>query len=683
MAEPTMRRLSALLLVSLALAIVSPLVPPARAQESNGVRLVLLMQTPSNSVSQPRLVVEVRAENEGDQPLGDLSIGATLFGPVFSRTEYESSLLADPSTGVLSAGTFPHPGTLNPGTSRVFRVELDLSALSGLSYSQSLIYPLKIDLRTGFTSLAAIRTPVVFIVRKPVVPLALTLTFVLSTPVDRRPDGVFESTALEQAIGHGGRLAEEIHALARLVAQPEPAALDVVVSPMLLVQLARMRNGYSVLDGGRVREVKAGEGGSAAAAQMLTELKRVAASGAVQLLALPFSEPDLPALVAAGLASDLERQLDLGAQTVQMILGRTPDGTVLRPPDSALDQASLDELPAGRVKLLLLDTSAVPLPEQPKGFAPPPTVSLTTGGGSTVVALVSDPNVQALLASSLATSGGRLAAQAVLGELAAIWLQAPGEARGIALTFPETLSAAPGTFFGPLVRAIAQAPWLHTRTASALAVTFPPTTAGRLSISKDEAFPTGYADRLERARRQVGTYRSMLVDGSDAADRLDTQLLTAESGRFVQDPAAGEAFIASVLDKVDATFEAVRPDARQTITLTANSQKGVPIRVTNGNGEPLRVTVQLVSPHLRASPPKSVVLPPRQTETVSFDIELKTTGRFPAQVQVLSPSGHLIGQTTLIVRSTALNSIALVITVGAAILALLVWARRFLPRRTS
>jgi hypothetical protein len=52
-------------------------------------------------------------------------------------------------------------------------------------------------------------------------------------------------------------------------------------------------------------------------------------------------------------------------------------------------------------------------------------------------------------------------------------------------------------------------------------------------------------------------------------------------------------------------------------------------------------------------------------------------------VEVTSPSGRVINTGKLIVRSTAYNRFALFITIGAALLALLVWARRFVPRRTS
>jgi hypothetical protein len=42
----------------------------------------------------------------------------------------------------------------------------------------------------------------------------------------------------------------------------------------------------------------------------------------------------------------------------------------------------------------------------------------------------------------------------------------------------------------------------------------------------------------------------------------------------------------------------------------------------------------------------------------------------------------VIDQESIVVRSTEYNRIALVITVGAALVLLVLWARRFVPRRT-
>src|SRR5581483_6070361 len=111
-----------------------------------------------------------------------------------------------------------------------------------------------------------------------------------------------------RAVRLAGRLAAEVGALATLVARSPATPVDVVVSPMLLTQLSRMRNGYTVIDGGTEREVGEGEGGAAAAASVLSALERIAGSPSVELSALPFSSPSLPALAASGLGRDLDVQ---------------------------------------------------------------------------------------------------------------------------------------------------------------------------------------------------------------------------------------------------------------------------------------------------------------------------------------------------------------------------------------
>jgi hypothetical protein len=287
-----------------------------------------------------------------------------------------------------------------------------------------------------------------------------------------------------------------------------------------------------------------------------------------------------------------------------------------------------------------------------------------------------------MLSSDLVTEDPVRAAQAVLGELAAIWLEQPGLDRGIAVTFPEGFEPS-GAFFGQLVRGVAGAPWLRKSTASAMAEAFPPTSDSKLAATVPVPFPRAYVDIIKQTRRWIGTYRSMLVDESAEPDRLDTKLLLAESGQFLADQPAGLSFVGSVREEIGSVFGAVLPDTTQPITLTSSSGTGIPIRVTNGNREPLRVSVRLVSPHLSGSPQSSMVLKADSTQTVNFDVQLNTSGRFGVHVEVTSPSGRVINTAILTVRSTAYNRFALFITIGAALLALLVWARRFVPRRTS
>ncbi len=653
---------------------------PAAAQTSSSARLTLIAQTPWNSTDQPMLDVRVKAENTGDTTVSDLSIGVTLWGPVSSRSEYEQSLVADPASVEIDTETLPREGTLEPGATRVFDISLDLRT-ARLSTSQSYVYPMKIDLRSGFTSLASVRTPVVFLVRKPLVPLAFAWVFVLSEPILFRPDGVFTSPALERSLAPGGRLAGELRALASIAADPAAVPVDVVVAPTLVTQLQRMRAGYSVVDATETRNVAAGEGGAAAAAEALVGLKQIAAGSGVELSALPFSSPRLPALVEGGLEGDLSVQLDRGRSIVGTALGVSPIAQILRPPGSALDQSTLDELAAQGISLFMLDPASAPPPPQPNGFAAPPTASLAAAD-RVVSAVVPDQGTDALLSSPVLAGDPVLAAQAVLGELAQIWLEQPGLQRGLALTLPEDL-AFPGAFFGTLVRGLSSAPWLAPERATNLAATFFHADTTQLVPSDLPVFDHAYVDELKQARRRIDIYRSMLVNENPVPDQLETGLLLAEAGQFVEAPTYGLAFIRHARDVVGSVFDGVRPDAGQIITLTSSTGNKVPIRVTNSTDEPLRVTIRLVSYHLKAAPQQTVVIAANTTVTLSMAVSLRTTGQFPVQIQVVSPSGRVIRQTTLIVRSTAYNRIALLITLGAALVLLALWARRFLPRRTS
>jgi hypothetical protein len=674
---PTMPRFAGLLLVAFALLLLP--VPESAAQEPI-VRLTLVAQTPWNSTSERTLEVKVRAQNLSDQQLTDLSVGWTLWGPVTTRTDFEDSLTSDPESAVAIGGnTIVQEGAIEPGGSRVFTVRIALES-DGISATDSLIYPLKIDLRTGFTSLAALRTPVIFLVRQPQTPLRLAWTFVLHEPVWFDPSGVFTSTSLERDLAQGGRLAGEIRALLAMTQDRAQAPVDVAVSPVLLADLAQMRPGYTVIDAGERRQVKEGTGGAAAAAKAIADLRQIVGAPEVELSALPYAAPNLPSLSIGGLTPDLATQLQRGRDSVETILGRQPDSGILRPPDSALDPASLDHLAARGIRLLIVEPSTVPPASQPLGFAPPPITSLRTSSGP-VTALVSDPNVGAMLSSDLVTEDPVRAAQAVLGELAAIWLEQPGVDRGMAITFPEGFHPS-GAFFGQLVRGVASAPWLRKSTASEMAEAFPPTSESKLAATNLVTFPRTYVDFIKQTRRWIETYRSMLIDESTEPDRLDTKLLLAESGQFLVDQATGLSFVGSAREETGSVFGKIRPDTKL-ITLTSSSGTGVPIRVTNGNREPVRVSVRLVSSHLRGSPQSSLVLRADSTQTVNFDVQLNTSGRFSVDVEVTSPSGRVVNTGKLIVRSTAYNRFALFITIGAALLALLVWARRFVPRRTS
>lgn len=676
MAAP-MRRL-VLLLAACSLALAEPALAQSPSPEPGTpiVRLRLAEQTPWNGPDRPVLQVRFHAVNEGTAPVTDLTIGLTLFARVRSRTAYERSLVEDPvPVVVVDAETYAREGALGPGAARTFQVSFPLDA-PGIDATTSGIYPLKIDLRSDGVPVAAIRTPVVYLVQPPEQPLALTWTIALHHPISFRPDGVFTSTSLEDAIASEGSLARLVDALAELE-RTDPTPVELAISPTLLLQLARMRDGYRVEADGTPREVASGEGGAERAAEVLATLRELAASPAVGVSAMPYAAPEIPSLLAGGLGRDLDVQLERGRELVRTLLATEPDLAVFRPPGGAVDEGALEALAARGVRTLLLDAEAVEQPPQPLGFAPPPTARL--GPRGELVALVPDSPIAALLASPLVTEDPVLAAHALLGQLAAIWQEQPGLARGVALLFPEVF-APPGRFWETLLPGIAGAPWLAPTRAGELVSSFPPEEILPLAATAPRTFPPGYVSDLKQARRRLEVSRSMLVEPSEEPDRLEELLLLAESGAFLADPLAGAAFIRAADEPAAAVLGAVRVDRDQVVTLTSQTGATLPIRISNTADRPLRVAVFLPETYLVRPLHREIVLEPESEQTITFQVDLKTTGRFGVMVRVLAPAGRVLDEAEVIVRSTAYNRIALLITAAAALVLVLLWARRFLPR---
>jgi hypothetical protein len=685
MGRPTMRRLVSPLLALLALlafplGTVSAQTPsPSPSAAPSAVRLTLLSQTAWNTPSQRELIVRVRAENLTDAPIGELSIGATLYGRVISRSTYEASLVADPAVAI-DAYPFPRDGALEPGVPRDFEIAFTLDS-PGIDPDDSGVYPFKVDVRSGSVSLAAIRTPVVFLVRTPELPLVVSWTFVLDFPVTFGPDEVFESDALAIALAPGGRLAAQINSLLRLSTDSRLPAVDVAISPVLLTQLGRMRDGYEVAteDGG-VREVPEGEAGALLAGQALASLRSIAAAPSVRVSALPFSMPELPSLLSGGLSRDFDDQLGLGTAVVADMLQTTPVPGLLRPPGAVLDDETLQALGERGLTTLVGGPTTIVPPPQPLGFVGPPTAAI--GEDGRLVAIVPEPAATALVDATV-QADPILAAQVLLGELATIWQEQPGVERGVALVLSEDLLA-PSAFYGAFARGVADAPWLDTMHGLEFRAAFPPPSPTSLAPSTTRVFPTTYVGELKRARRRVDTYRSMLVGPSDEPDRLDRMLLLAEARQFLADPSGGLAFITSVHDTVDTIFNAITVSSADVITLTSSTGSGIPVTVSNGADVAVRVTVRLAeSPYLRGSPSVDLELGAGDSQTITFRVDAQRTGRFSVSLQVVAPDGRIIEKKDLVVRSTVYNRIALLITVAAAVVLLGLWARRFLPRRTS
>jgi hypothetical protein len=657
------------------------------AGQSAPVGLTLLAQTPWTTVDHPELRIAVVATNVGQARLGDLSLDIAL-GPAFdSRIQYDTALTTGSPTETFRT-SFPFRGTLDPGRARTFTVTVDLSSVTAVSPTDSRVYPGRVELVSGGDPAASLFTPFIHIVRTPESAVRMSMSLELLAPAAMRPDDVLIDQTFDAAIAPGGVLSAPVEALRRMELGRGPSApFDLALQPSLLTQVRAMGDGYALPDGTEVAEM---DPGAEVARSFARSLVDVTGAPEVQTVALPFSGPSIPSLLASGLESDLLRQQNAGARLVRSGTETTPSTDVARPPAGVMDEATLDWLAKRGVTTVLADANSVQRSPQPNEFAPPPTATIATQSGADVTLVLPDPGTQALFERADLLADPVRAAQAVLGELAIVWREQPvpgpqpdgsETVRGLALSLPARL---PPGVWTPLLERVASAPFLEPVHADDLvAAVNPPGPRQRLRASDPLTFSVPYASSLRLLQSDVDAYASMLVDPGNVAETLRRDLFTAESRVFLGNEAASRPWLDAVTAVTDPAFAGATPQVDQLFTFTSG-EGTIPLRMGDPGPAPIRVIVELRSSQFTFPDGASQeVTLDRPNQIVSFLVVAKAAGQNPIQVAVLAPSGSTLSTQTIAVRTTAVNRIALLVTVAAAGGLLLLFVRRWQRRKIS
>jgi hypothetical protein len=670
-----MRRLLALVVAASAALGVAP----SAAQEEPAVRLLLVEQTPFATAEDP-FEVEVRATNPTTTPFEDLSLAVTVWSAARTRSDYAQVLEAEPISP-LGIKVFPLRGSLGPGATRSFEAEWERLAFL-VERAENALYPVTVELRTADARLAELRSALVFVMDPPLAPLDVAACFVLDAPVRIRADGALLDTEVEEQILAGGRLDVIVGAL-----EDTSAPVTVVVSPLLLEALADMRDGFRVVTGEGVEERPPDDPTAVAAGDLLDRISEVARrTDTTELVALPYASPSVPSIIEARLEDDLALQIERGRAVAEAMLGVVPSQTIFRPPASALTDESLRELPGilsedGTAEALLVDADVFP---PPAGLAVTPHGAAPVAEGS-LTAVTPDPVVETRTAA--AEQDPALGAMWTIGELSAIYFERPSIPRGVAVVFGEG-ERPPGRFLRVFLEGL-EVPsgirWLRGVKATRVAVGQPPpddpTEPRELQApSRAPGLSSAVVAGLDEGRADVAALASM-ADQSPLLDELRRGLLLAQSRYLAGHELDRLSLIGSVQAAVAAELDKIHPPLASSITLT--SQGGIiPVTLRNDAGYPVRVRLILRSTRLQFVGGRSQVVPlERPVQQFVFPVRAQTTGRFPVRVELETPDGVPIGSSRIVVRSTAYNRIALLITTGAALFLALWWGRRLLSRR--
>jgi hypothetical protein len=670
----------ALSLLSIVWAIVW-IASPAHAQGEPEATIRLIRQTAYTTPEQPLIRLAIRISNVGDVTIPDAVIGWRLGPKVLSRVRYETAL-GDGPPYAAAADTVSHAGDLEPGEATDLAIKIDTSE-TGAIEDDSGVYPLQIELRSGDQLTTSMTTAVIHIFQPPEKRVWFSWWTEVATPIAFGPDGTLIDLGFESTLESGGGIVAQVEALRDLLqAASASATVDLIVSPVALDQLERAADGYERADG---TTVPSDDPAPLAAAATLERLREIAASPLARLHAMPFAAPRLPALLSTGLNTHLDAHWRVGDETFERILGERPDPAVARPPGLAFDQASVDAMEARGATTLLGAVDTVDRPPQDNDFAPPPAATLPTSSGGDVKLLLPDPGATSLLNDPDIREDPILAAHVLLGELATIWKEQPvppaDVERGLALDLPPDL---PASFWLPAMRRLTQAPFLEPVHADDLRDhVLPPPEPATLSPEPAEVFSPSYTADLVAAAQRVTTFASVVEEPAGEADRLRRGLLYAEASQYIRNEGSGRVWIDWVNGVIDTAFDAVAPDTARPLTFTSRSGT-IPLRMGDPGARVLIVQVELAS--VRVDLLGAGARPVRITEpnqVITFDAEVRAAGTSEVEVIVRSPDGVELSRAVLVVRSTAINPIALAITIGAGLVLVALWSRRLFRRRQT
>ncbi len=495
----------------------------------------------------------------------------------------------------------------------------------------------------------------------------------------RGADGRFQDDDLARTVSDGGRL-ERLVAVAE--ASPQ-VPLTLAVDPLLLADLQAMTAGYQLRDG-------AAGGGGAAAAAWLDRLRALARTRSV--IALPYADADVVVLTRAGLDAPAADAVGRGAQVVSATLGVPPDTGLAWPVGGAVTNSAAAVFTAAGAQQFVLGADAVGEPANSRRT--PNAVSTVIGSDGTLRALVSDPVIDAIVAEAGQwPTGPRMAEQRYLAELAMVTAEAPSVGRELIIAPPRRWDARV-SYALPMLADTAAEPWLQVAAATDLGG--PPTDRGALvyptAAAEQELDPAG-TTVLAAGVASVVDFTSMLVVNTPAQQRaaraltapLDSAVLSAASAYWRRDAGGLLAATRGVVDGVDALRRRVLlivptdgtyslASARASLVFTVQNQLPVPVqvRISVDTSRVSGLATEQIGPQL---------LTPSGRTLITVPATVERPGEFRVTSTISTPAGGALGDPVrLTVRSTVYGGIAVIITICAGGLLVLLFALRLVRR---
>ncbi|HVT19879.1 MAG TPA: DUF6049 family protein [Mycobacteriales bacterium] len=706
-----------ILAVGLALSgLVPAAVPVAAATVDSPLPIAVTLTALRPIAPQPgdSLVLRGTLTNVSAEPVSGLGVQLRMSDPLAARSTFDG--YADDPTGPvtdLSSALTPvlplKVDTLHAGQQHPFRIEVSLDpAVTGLPTTSWQVRELGVAVTGldsfGSTTVGNLRTFLPWAPREAIGPQPLKVAWLwpLIDRPHRNSSPVWSDDDLAKELKPGGRLAGLLDAATSAAdqapppvkgprrhkpfARSVPAARNVAVTwaidPMLLDDVDAMRRSYQIAHS---PDPVSGTGGPAAQA-WLASLHTV--TEGAEVIPLPYGDPDVVSAVRNGLATLVGVAATSGHKVLERLL---PDASLLDagwPVGGFIDDRGVLALFSDGATRLVLSDTALP-PVVAPNETPSPLASLVSAAGSVPTVLTDSILSTAVSDGATDPANARLTLQRYLAETLMIEAEAPSNQRSIVIA-PARRWAPTPALAADLLADTGKVPWLGSTTVGAILDGRPDPSLERQPLSypgdaRRAELPGAYLREVARQQHLLSQLTNILPPGDSETRPFSTTLLRALSSAWRDQAAARRVWLHSFGGSLMTSYRSVHiVSARNsTVTLTGHGGK-VPVTIANDLDAPANITVQLNASERLKLPHNGrlqVTIPPNRQTTVDVHATAKTSGVFPLQVQLLTPSGQKYGTPVqLFVRSTVYGTITLVIT-GAATAALLIAVGVRLTRR--
>jgi len=467
---------------------------------------------------------------------------------------------------------------------------------------------------------------------------------------------------------------EQAEALARAVLDDPSLRLTLAIAPVTLDEWSRISQGFLLAETEEgLVEVAADEPGPARYAAALDTLREALATGRLELLDVPYADPDIAALAATDRLGDLAAHYSLGLSTYLAALETSPSaGTAVS--HDQIPAAALDVLGERGIQFALI----APRDDQTTGATTELASERTAGGlyrieGSRVRALVLHPEVCEALEQGAASAGTLLAFRHAISENAAMPIVTltdlgPGRSGSI-----ESVIELAGLLNG--------AEWARVTTASdAVGIPGRQTYAPPETIEMTPTPPAGYWGEVAEARRYASALE-YAAGPSDPDARLAVEAsLVAQSSRWAGADGRwsmadrGRAFASTAQRLSSGVLDQVILTAKD-VTL-AGPKGDVPISIENGSAKDLTVELRMHADDMQIAGDgqQIIVLRPQENfHTVAVDLRSALADRLVTEVWA---GEVMLASSSSVVRASYLDRLAVVGGVIVILLGLLLFIRR-------